>query len=577
MFAPLRWLFLIVFTLTPVACGQPAELRQAAIGITSRDAEIPVHLVADAEKVDQRGGRVLIIGGHDGELESVQMVEALRRNVLRAEPAIRQKSRVSFIPNVYPSGLGRGNDSASAVRGYPPEHGYYNDRARPESRYLWRWVGMYGPDLVIDIRLGKEVGYWLPKDVPAVTWLHQILPRDWKKLPAPADDDFVLQLSKTGVGDLGTIPAIVLQLPASAGERELKNIELLVQLAHTLERSPARRELIRREQRSPNDVSLELAKSYLSELSALAKIDTEYARSIVNAPSVVGMYYDGWIDDLKKLEAGGFRLDTPRWLFAEKPDSKSDDEIVAHLLPIAALLQETSRGWINMRDKLSDPDSDRVTDTADSLFTVTPILAATGRLSSQPQFLQAAVAHFGQMKKLCRRDDGLYRHSPQCDVAWGRANGYVAVGLARTLDEIPRDHPARDQLNVEFEAHITALLKHQDAFGCWHQVIDKPGSYREFSATCLIAWAIKRGLDRGWLDKAKCRLPLERAWNAVKQRVGPDGKVVDACIGTGQQKTLRDYYDRPAIWGIDARSGTMALLLATEMMDAKWTLRELSE
>jgi unsaturated rhamnogalacturonyl hydrolase len=111
-------------------------------------------------------------------------------------------------------------------------------------------------------------------------------------------------------------------------------------------------------------------------------------------------------------------------------------------------------------------------------------------------------------------------------------------------------------------------LKHQDEFGCWHQVIDKPGSYREFSATAMIAWAIKRGLDRGWLDKETHQKPLDRAWIAVKQRIGPKGVIVDICTGTGKQKSLRDYYDRPAIWGVDARGGAMALMLATEMMNA---------
>jgi unsaturated rhamnogalacturonyl hydrolase len=85
----------------------------------------------------------------------------------------------------------------------------------------------------------------------------------------------------------------------------------------------------------------------------------------------------------------------------------------------------------------------------------------------------------------------------------------------------------------------------------------------------MIAWAMKRGLDRGWLDKKECQPALDRAWIAAKHRIGPGGKVVDICTGTGKQKSLRDYYDRPAIWGVDARGGAMALMLATEMMESK--------
>jgi hypothetical protein len=53
----------------------------------------------------------------------------------------------------------------------------------------------------------------------------------------------------------------------------------------------------------------------------------------------------------------------------------------------------------------------------------------------------------------------------------------------------------------------------------------------------------------------------------VKLRVGPDGKLVDVCTGTGKMKSLREYYDRPAILGRDDRGGAMGLLFAVEMLD----------
>jgi hypothetical protein len=48
---------------------------------------------------------------------------------------------------------------------------------------------------------------------------------------------------------------------------------------------------------------------------------------------------------------------------------------------------------------------------------------------------------------------------------------------------------------------MTALKKHQDPTGAWHQVIDHEESYREFTSTCMITFAIVRGLRRGWLDR----------------------------------------------------------------------------
>jgi hypothetical protein len=52
----------------------------------------------------------------------------------------------------------------------------------------------------------------------------------------------------------------------------------------------------------------------------------------------------------------------------------------------------------------------------------------------------------------------------------------------------------------------------------------------------------------------------------VNVRVASDGTLFDVCTGTGKQKSERDYYERPAIWGKDDRGGAMALLFATEMM-----------
>jgi rhamnogalacturonyl hydrolase YesR len=171
------------------------------------------------------------------------------------------------------------------------------------------------------------------------------------------------------------------------------------------------------------------------------------------------------------------------------------------------------------------------------------------------------------MRKLCLRGDGLYRHSPLDEAAWGRGNGFPALGLALCLSEMAEDHPSRGGLLREFRAHLAALQKHQDVGGCWRQVIDKRASYREFTCTCMIGFAMVRGVRRGWLSREEYQEPIRRAWTAVKLRVGPEGRLVDVCTGTGKQPTLRHYYDRPAILGRDDRGGAMGLLFAVELME----------
>ena len=116
-----------------------------------------------------------------------------------------------------------------------------------------------------------------------------------------------------------------------------------------------------------------------------------------------------------------------------------------------------------------------------------------------------------------------------------------------------------------FRAHVRALVKHQDSSGCWHQLIDVPGSYRELSCTCMITFSLLRGVRSGWLEKQLYLPVIEKAWKAIRLRVAADGSLVDVCTGTGKGENQRYYLDRKAILGPDPRGGAMALLVATEM------------
>jgi rhamnogalacturonyl hydrolase YesR len=97
-----------------------------------------------------------------------------------------------------------------------------------------------------------------------------------------------------------------------------------------------------------------------------------------------------------------------------------------------------------------------------------------------------------------------------------------------------------------------------------NQVLDIPGSYLEFTATCMMGYAMARGLRLGFLSP-DFRESVDLAWQAVAERVDDVGNVVDGCASTGVQNNVREYLDRPAIFGFDDRSGGMALWFAVEM------------
>jgi rhamnogalacturonyl hydrolase YesR len=202
---------------------------------------------------------------------------------------------------------------------------------------------------------------------------------------------------------------------------------------------------------------------------------------------------------------------------------------------------------------------------SDAVFMACPLLTQVGRLTGEVKYHDMSIRHLAFMRKLCARPDGLYRNSPLNDAAWGRGNGFPALGLAWALENLPKDHPGRADMLAAFQQHLTALAAHQDPTGMWHQVIDHSGSYRELTATCMITYAMICGIRQGWLDRAKFEPLICNAWPAIKARVAEDGSLIDVCEGTGKQTSLRAYLDRKAILGHDDRGGAMALLVATEM------------
>lgn len=337
---------------------------------------------------------------------------------------------------------------------------------------------------------------------------------------------------------------------------------------------PTEAELKERVSRTPQQFAEQLAAVYGKKLDSVAYIPALPLVAKLRLSDVTGN--PKYAQEVERIVAP--------FLNGEKsPVPKGGSEQAGHL--IFAALAERSTGkdrerWVALCRVAADPifgkDGKALpimpghSEMSDAVFMSGPILAATGKLTREQKYFDAAATHFASMRKLCLRADGIYRHSPMCEAAWGRGNGFPALGLALALSDWPDDHPAKKELIAEFQKHMNALKPHQDAkTGCWHQVIDHPESYDEYSCTCMIGFAMQRGIQRGWLKKDEFQPCVDSAWRAVKERTSADGKLVNVCTGTGKQKTLQAYFDRPAINGRDDRGGAMGLMFSTELLAAK--------
>ncbi len=160
-------------------------------------------------------------------------------------------------------------------------------------------------------------------------------------------------------------------------------------------------------------------------------------------------------------------------------------------------------------------------------------------------------------------DTGLWHHCGASQFAWGRGNAFAALGFAEALSYLPAADPRYQAVLRKHRAHLDALNAHQDGSGAWRQVIDRPDSYLELTATAMIGYSLARGLNRAWLP-GDLRPPTEHAWNAVAERIDGAGMVRDSCPGTGPLRTIEDYLTREPISGHDDRAGSMALWFAIE-------------
>jgi hypothetical protein len=240
----------------------------------------------------------------------------------------------------------------------------------------------------------------------------------------------------------------------------------------------------------------------------------------------------------------------------ELAEATGDSACADLLLSVAARFQQPSP-----TEPVKPPlDTDiRVED----FFFAGTLLGRAFRLSGDQRHIETLAAFLTEATATLQ-PNGLWWHCKASPFFWGRGNAFAAMGFAETLTYLPGDHSSRSTLIDAHLRHLEGLRAHQDASGMWRQVIDRPDSYLEHSATTMIGYSVARGLRLGWLS-GEWRDVAGRAWYGVSQRIGPKGELEHVCAGTGPQRDLAAYLDRPYSDGLDDRGGSMALWFAVEM------------
>jgi hypothetical protein len=319
-------------------------------------------------------------------------------------------------------------------------------------------------------------------------------------------------VASTKVAGISTAPAI--RLPAGSIDALLREANQQLREATGFSRasaaltgivnlrSPLQEKLRQRKSRSPEDVVADLATFYGHNL-----------KSVMYQPAlalIARLHFDDLMGAAAAREEIAKILE-PHLAKAEQtamtPGKVNSSVLAGHLI-FAEWAERTGDERAKRLVKLAADNAFDATghplkampghnEMSDAVFMACPILVAAGRISGDPKYVEMAVRQLDFMQQLCLRPDGIYRHSPLCEAAWGRGNGFPMLGLALSLTDLEaiQQKPeasadmkqaaaaAFQRMSADLKKHANALLAHQDSTGMWREVIDEPSAYREMTAT----------------------------------------------------------------------------------------------
>ena len=190
----------------------------------------------------------------------------------------------------------------------------------------------------------------------------------------------------------------------------------------------------------------------------------------------------------------------------------------------------------------------------DDMYMSVPLLAQMGALTNDKSYFDDAAKQVTQIAGyLFVPSSGLYTHGWHRSIGknqphyyWGRANGWCAMATVELLDVLPPDHPKRDELIKLLNAHAQGLASVQSGDGLWHQMLDRPDSFTETSASAMFTFAIANGVNHGWLDADTYGPVALAGWNGLTTKIDAHGHVTGTCVGTSYASDYAYYYARTA-------------------------------
>lgn len=179
----------------------------------------------------------------------------------------------------------------------------------------------------------------------------------------------------------------------------------------------------------------------------------------------------------------------------------------------------------------------------DALFMAPPTFAKLARITGDKSYLELNDRFFQEtydrlydkQEKLYARDAGYLinekgegkREANGKKIFWSRGNGWVAGGLARLLEELPKSHKKRDFYLTQYKEMMDKIASLQQPDGLWRSSLLDPDSYPggESSGSGFHLYAMAWGVNNKILPRDKFLPVIKKGWRGLNTLVQADGKL----------------------------------------------------
>ncbi|MFD3001988.1 glycoside hydrolase family 88 protein [Pontibacter toksunensis] len=177
---------------------------------------------------------------------------------------------------------------------------------------------------------------------------------------------------------------------------------------------------------------------------------------------------------------------------------------------------------------------------ADGLYMVMPVMTKLYKTTGNEQYLEklydyyryADSVMYDPEEQLYYRD-ARYVYPKHKSASgkkdfWARGDGWVFAGLAKVLQDMPKDAPHREFFVERYKSMAEAINKSQQPEGYWTRSILDPefAPGPETSGTAFFTYGLLWGINNGYLDKEKYLPAAAKGYNYLTTvALQPSGKV----------------------------------------------------